>query len=536
MLRVIRRFVNSCQGCGVKLQFENPKFEGFILKEKYDNVKLQNEKVKSLIEDLSNPENLSLKSFQQIDAKKIRGNAERVERLLKRQEKQAKKQRREEISQEKYESTPIPLEIHDIQDIEEQAQLSDPLNTYTHRPKLKPIICMRCFDLKHKNSQPDTMQYTIIQRDPATILNYVMNEIQRDSIVINVIDLIDFNGSIIQRIFEEASKKNLFMIIVANKYDVLPKKAKYDRIHSWVKQEISRYLDTSNVCVVSSKTGEGMKKLINVLKIAKETRAESEVYVIGSTNSGKSSFINKLVRMTWDLPSQKLKPVELADQLTASSLPGTTLNTVEVSCKSLNLTVKDTPGVPNPNQLSTHITDIRTVSLLVPSKKIKPVSITMLPNESIWIGGLAKIDMLEGTYKFVTIFTSPFVTIYKGKTENSDKLFERQAGKNLKPTLSELKNATFKSYEIEISCDKFNKSSKDIAIHGLGWVSITGTGSCKFEIWAPEEVGVTLRSPLMPYEAEPSKLVKTQHKFLNLEKWNRGRLSKLSSESSSKLD
>lgn len=536
MLSILRRFVKSCQGCGVKLQFSDSKFEGFIPQDKLDNLKLQNEKVKSILEDMSVPDNLSLKTFQQPNLHKIHGNAERVERLLKRHGKQERKQHRDEISQADYDSNPIPLEIHNIEDIEEQSLIAADLKSYTSKPKLKPIICMRCYDLKHKNQQPDTMQYTIIQRDPQTILNYVMNEIKRDSIVINVIDLIDFHGSIIQKIFEEASKKNLFMIIVANKYDVLPKQASYSRIHSWVKQEISRYIETSNVCVVSSKTGEGMKKLITALNRAKETRKEAEVYVIGSTNSGKSSFINKLVRMTWNLPREKLKSVELADQLTASSLPGTTLNTVDVNCKSLNLTVKDTPGVPNPNQLTTHITDIRVVSLLVPGKKIKPVSMSILPNESVWIGGLAKLDMLEGKFKFLTIFTSSFVTIYKGKTEKSDKLFEKQAGKNLKPTLSDIKSTVFKSYTIEIECDKFNKSSKDIAIHGLGWISITGSGPCKFEVWAPEEVGVTLRSPLMPFEADSSKLIKTKHKFINLEKWNTGRLSKIDSDPASTVD
>lgn len=37
---------------------------------------------------------------------------------------------------------------------------------------------------------------------------------------------------------------------------------------------------------------------------------------------------------------------------------------------------------------------------------------------------------------------------------------------------------------------------------GLGWVAITGCGPCVLEAHAPEGVEITLREPLMPYEAK----------------------------------
>jgi hypothetical protein len=38
--------------------------------------------------------------------------------------------------------------------------------------------------------------------------------------------------------------------------------------------------------------------------------------------------------------------IEMADSLTTSSLPGTTLRSVPIFCRSLNLYIIDTPGVP----------------------------------------------------------------------------------------------------------------------------------------------------------------------------------------------
>jgi hypothetical protein len=45
------------------------------------------------------------------------------------------------------------------------------------------------------------------------------------------------------------------------------------------------------------------------------------------------------------------------------------------------------------------------------------------------------------------------------------------------------------------------KASTDIAIAGLGWVSVTGAGSCKVTVTVPKDITVETRPALLPFEA-----------------------------------
>ena len=45
------------------------------------------------------------------------------------------------------------------------------------------------------------------------------------------------------------------------------------------------------------------------------------------------------------------------------------------------------------------------------------------------------------------------------------------------------------------------QASTDIAIAGLGWISITGAGRCRVAVTAPNGVTVQAREALLPFEA-----------------------------------
>jgi hypothetical protein len=62
--------------------------------------------------------------------------------------------------------------------------------------------------------------------------------------------------------------------------------------------------------------------------------------------------------------------------------------------------------------------------------------------------------------------------------------------------------------------DAWRKASADVVIAGLGWVSITGPGTCTIKVTVPEGTSVGLRSPLLPYEASHSTASFTGGKIL----------------------
>jgi hypothetical protein len=53
------------------------------------------------------------------------------------------------------------------------------------------------------------------------------------------------------------------------------------------------------------------------------------------------------------------------------------------------------------------------------------------------------------------------------------------------------------------------KASTDIAIAGLGWISLTGVGSCKIRVTVPNKITVETRPALLPFEAPATQAVFT---------------------------
>lgn len=78
-----------------------------------------------------------------------------------------------------------------------------------------------------------------------------------------------------------------------------------------------------------------------------------KVYVMGSTNCGKSSLINSmlLLQSKYNKNKKSIPP----PLLTESAVPGTTQEMLTVEEFRLGLRVIDTPGIPNMNQVSSLI-------------------------------------------------------------------------------------------------------------------------------------------------------------------------------------
>ena len=285
-----------------------------------------------------------------------------------------------------------------------------------------------------------------------------------------------------------------------------------------------------NVCQVSAKTGKGMDKVVTLLEKFKKIyvtdrihKMKPKIFVLGCTNSGKSSFLNQVISYTTknkDKRSKGKKGKTLYDRetgdhehglmrnnklmqelLTASPVPGTTMDFIEVQDIKFGLKIFDTPGIPNPAQVISHIEDYQDVVQTLNNQKILSHSFNIKSGYTIWLGALARVDFLNGERKNFSFFVSPHVTIHKTPLEKAQQIYDDHAGELIRPSYNATpKEVKFVTHDITLKCESWEKANYDVSISGLGWISVEGQGIVQLRLHLPEGISYFVREPLMPYE------------------------------------
>jgi 30S ribosome assembly GTPase len=273
---------------------------------------------------------------------------------------------------------------------------------------------------------------------------------------------------------------------------------------------------------------------------AKENRVpRPKIFVIGCTNVGKSSFINKLImrsnkvydgtklskyeyKKDYQINDNSIFEMEKGEKkeeshLTASPLPGTTIGITKVESMKFGIKLFDTPGIPNRgsiNYIMNNYTDIISSTI---TNKIQPFTASVKQGYSVWIGAIARIDFLNGEDKYLSFFFSHHVTIHRTPLLNAEDIFHKHAGTLLRPAITtDINELKLVRHVFNLKCDIFSLLNFDIAISGLGWFSISGKGLVSLEVLVPEGVDVFLRNkPLMPYEIKSKGVKKFFGKTIN---------------------
>ena len=117
-----------------------------------------------------------------------------------------------------------------------------------------------------------------------------------------MVDITNFEGSQIEEIYELINSGRHRVMVVVNKIDALPKGFTVSRLQLWVKRQIEHKIHQDiewHICLSSSKKATGMQKVLEILGKWKNRLSGQKylpkVYVLGATNSGKSTLINALL-------------------------------------------------------------------------------------------------------------------------------------------------------------------------------------------------------------------------------------------------
>lgn len=333
------------------------------------------------------------------------------------------------------------------------------------------IICQRCFRLKHYNEVQDV---SLTDDDFLKILNGIG---QKDALIVKIVDIFDFNGSWLPGLHRFVGNNKV--LLVGNKVDLLPKSVKHNKLIQWMKQEAKQLgLKPEDVFLVSAAKG---KQIAEVAEAIDQYRRGKDVYVVGCTNVGKSTFINRILK----------EVTGEGDVITTSHFPGTTLDMIEIPLAD-GKSLVDTPGIINHHQMA-HFVDKRDLKVITPKKEIKPKVYQLNEGQTLYFGGLARFDFISGGRKSFSCHLSNEINIHRTKTENADQLYDKHVGEMLTPPRQDQLGTFPELVRHEFS---IKEGKTDVVFSGLGWMTIN-EGGIKVAAYVPRGVSVLLRKSLI---------------------------------------
>ena len=272
--------------------------------------------------------------------------------------------------------------------------------------KLKDgAYCQRCFKIMHygMGSMSSTPKETDV----------IIRSINGDNkFVIFLADFLSLSTKVMD-IFKSIKKDKLLVI---SKCDIIPKSIREETIRTFIRDY---YEISTDVKLVSSVNNYGVDSLTNYLY----RRKVFEAYVVGLSNSGKSTLINKLISVN----DSNMR------QITTSYIPNTTLDFIRIKINE-DLMIIDSPGFVIPTIVNISIYQKNNIKVF-----LKPKTFQMKANETLEI---------ENMYFNFSENTS--VTLYM----SNDLLVK----KYYKP--------------VEFDFDINVKNNNDLLISGLGFLNI----------------------------------------------------------------
>ncbi len=303
-------------------------------------------------------------------------------------------------------------------------------------------ICSRCFRMRNYG------EYQIITKSNEEYIDILKSVNKTNDLVLYMVDLLNIDKDLTY-IRKYINNK---IILVLNKRDVLPKSVKDSKIIEYFQKQD---LDFQDIIVVSPNKNYHIDELLLMIKKYKTSK---NIYVVGHTNVGKSTLINTLMKNYSDNKCE----------LTISPLPSTTLNKISIKLND-DLTLVDTPGLVDRGNIVNYV-DSALLKKINPKKEIKPKVYQLKKGQCLVIGGLVRVDYLEGDKNSFSVYVSNDLQVDKFNMSNE----------TLTDSFSE---------ELEVGFHE------DIVISGLGFIKIVE--KAKVRVYINRNVDVYTRRSLI---------------------------------------
>ena len=287
----------------------------------------------------------------------------------------------------------------------------------------KSELCERCFRIQNYN------EYKVVDRTNKDFSKIFRKIDKSKDLVLLLVDLLNIGelGQLGKYIHND-------IILVLTKRDLIPKQIYEEKLLNYFDTLPFSILDK---IIISSKNNYHLDEL---MELVFQHKKSNRVYVVGITNAGKSTLMNKII---YNYSNQK-------SHITTSILPSTTLDMIEIPISD-ELTFIDTPGLLVPNSIVDKV-DAETLRNIVPKTQLKPTIFQVKSDQIFLIDKLVRLEVEEdNNIVFYISNNLPIVRFYK----DNDKL------KNLE------------AYTFTI------QEKEDIVIEGLGFIKVMKKATVK---------------------------------------------------------
>ena len=295
-------------------------------------------------------------------------------------------------------------------------------------------LCKRCFRIKNYGD------YKVVAKTNDEFISILKMIDKTRDLVLIVIDLFMIPADIKVLINNLSNDK----LLILNKRDLFAKDIYNQKFLDYISGDFKEKI------IISSTKNYNFDNLLGLINKYKKSK---NVYVVGFTNSGKSTMINKLI---YNYSNKKSK-------ITTSILPSTTLDMINISLNE-NLTLIDTPGILDSSSIINYVNSEILVDI-IPVKTIRPITYQVKTKQYFEIKDLFVLEVEDNN---LTFFMSNGLEVIRSVK---------------KPTIISLKEHVLKV------------NNEDVVINGLGFIKFSKSNDIK--IYTLENVSVFKRESLI---------------------------------------
>ena len=292
------------------------------------------------------------------------------------------------------------------------------------------------------------------------ILKILDDAVATDALIVWVVDLFSFNGTINPDLAKKVRKQKVW--VVGTKKDLFPRNIKDEVFVNFLRERFAEVNINANAIRVVGNTDA--PEIADLFKELNEAREGHDIYMLGNLASGKTSLINKFLKVyvnkskrqintqIYEGTNEKVLEIPLSRSSSFYELPGLSQNTSVVSM------------VEKPVQ-----------QFIIPKKQIKSSFKILATNDAMLIGSLAGIMIKNGKPTTYKLYSAEGVESKKVSSKSFDRVLDENLEKRFLRPVSDrfVTFSDFDLFEYEFEDDGL---LHDIAIEGLGWVSFEGKG------------------------------------------------------------